>query len=69
MDELEPARSPRIAYMTDNKRAPEPDEMRKRTITLEDGRYMIFYEFGDEALKKDDGRQVEEEIQRSAENV
>jgi hypothetical protein len=35
--------------MSDEAETREAEEMRKRTITLEDGRYMIFYEFGTES--------------------
>jgi hypothetical protein len=32
---------------------PEPEKMEKRTITLQDGRYMIFYDFGDFKTEED----------------
>jgi len=44
--------------MNDNK---EQDEMHRREITLADGRYMIFYTFGDEdELKKETNDQRED---------
>ncbi len=46
--------------MKDNRTDNELDEMHRREITLPDGRYMIFYTFGDEELEKEKVEQRED---------
>ena len=47
--------------MDENKSEKQPDEMHRREITLADGRYMIFFTFGDEnELKMDQSDQRED---------
>ena len=38
----------------------EIEEMHRRQIKLPDGRYMIFYTFGDDELKKEENDQRED---------
>jgi ssDNA-binding replication factor A large subunit len=46
--------------MNDNENDKDQEEMHRREITLQDGRYMIFYTFGDDELEREVSEQRED---------
>jgi hypothetical protein len=56
-----PQRKPEVR-MNDNGSDKELEEMHRREITLPDGRYMIFYTFGDEDDLKNEKNEKGEDV-------
>ena len=48
--------------MNENVSDREPEEMHRREIALPDGRYMIFYTFGDEDELKEEKNDQREDV-------
>ena len=57
-----PRRIPEIKMNDNASDNEEPEEMHRREITLPDGRYMIFYTFGDEDDLKNEKNEKGEDV-------